>query len=103
MGLIVVASLGARMHAEDNPHNYAEALRNPCTYEVKRGPLSTRNRVEFRGPTATLRDGSDVGHDLTGGWYDASDTMKWTLNVLVPPCWLGRSSIIAQIPRYSSV
>ena len=46
-------------------------------YEVQRsGALPADNRVEWRGSSA-VQDGSDVGHDLSGGWYDAGDNMKF--------------------------
>jgi hypothetical protein len=58
--------------------NYAEVLQKSMWfYEVQRsGALPPNNRVEWRGSSA-MGDGSDVGHDLTGGWYDAGDNMKF--------------------------
>ena len=29
-----------------------------------------------------MHDGCDVGHDLTGGWYDAGDFVKVQLKIL---------------------
>jgi endoglucanase len=59
-------------------HNYAEVLQKSMWfYEAQRsGKLPENNRVEWRGSSATS-DGSDVGHDLSGGWYDAGDNMKF--------------------------
>ena len=58
--------------------NYSEVLQKSMWfYEVQRsGNLPDNNRVEWRGSSA-VNDGSDVGHDLSGGWYDAGDNMKF--------------------------
>jgi len=62
-------------------HNYSEALQKSLFfYEIQHsGPVPLDHRVEWRGPSA-MRDGSDVGRDLTGGWYDAGDGVVWTGN-----------------------
>ena len=62
------------------PFSYAEALQKAVFfYECQRsGPLPVGNRVSWRGDTATT-DGSDVGLDLTGGWFDAGDHVKFGL------------------------
>ena len=60
--------------------NYAEALQKSYLfYEAQRsGPLPDDNRIPWRGDSA-LEDGNDVGRDLTGGYYDAGDHVKFGL------------------------
>ena len=60
-----------------NP-NYGEALQKSLFfYEVQQsGPLPSWNRVSWRAD-ATVNDGSDVGIDLNGGWFDAGDHVKF--------------------------
>lgn len=60
--------------------NYAEALQKSLFfYEAQRsGQLPSSNRVEWRGDSA-MSDGSDVGVDLTGGYFDAGDGVKFGL------------------------
>jgi len=63
------------------PYNYAEALQKAMFfYEAQRSGEETADnpsRVQWRGSSHT-KDGLDtVGVDLSGGWYDAGDTIKW--------------------------
>lgn len=76
--ILCLCALGPA-HAQSS-FNYAEALQKSLFfYEAQRsGPLPANNRVNWRGDSA-LQDGSDVGHDLTGGWYDAGDHVKFGL------------------------
>jgi endoglucanase len=58
--------------------NYAEALQKSMFfYEAQQsGPLQSSNRVQWRGDSA-LDDGADAGRNLTGGWFDAGDHVKY--------------------------
>ena len=53
--------------------DYAEVLRlSNLFYEAQRsGKLPADNRVPWRGDSA-VNDGSDVGVDLEGGYYDGT-------------------------------
>jgi endoglucanase len=76
------AALGAVIHqpaAHAAPaFNYAEALQKSIWfYEAQQaGPKPSWSRVGWRGDSA-LKDGQDVGVDLTGGWFDAGDHVKF--------------------------
>ena len=58
--------------------SYGEALqKNFLFYEANRsGDLGPDNRLEWRSDS-TLNDGSTVGRDLEGGYFDAGDHVKF--------------------------
>jgi hypothetical protein len=58
--------------------DYAEALQKALYfYDAQRsGKLPPNFRVAWRGDSA-LQDGADAGVDLTGGYYDAGDNVKF--------------------------
>jgi endoglucanase len=58
--------------------NYGEALQKSIYfYEAQQaGDLPEWNRVEWRGDSV-LADGSDNNVDLSGGWFDAGDHVKF--------------------------
>jgi len=58
--------------------DYRRVLHNSLLfYEAQRsGRLPPDQRVTWRQDSA-LNDGSDVGHDLTGGYFDAGDHVKF--------------------------
>jgi len=63
------------------PYNYGEALQKAIFfYDCQRsGKLSSGTlRLNWRGDSG-LDDGKDVGLDLTGGFYDAGDHVKFNL------------------------
>ncbi|MFZ5988215.1 MAG: glycoside hydrolase family 9 protein [Bacillota bacterium] len=61
-------------------YNYAEALQKAIMfYEFQRsGELPSNTRNNWRGDSG-VTDGADNGLDLTGGWYDAGDHVKFNL------------------------
>jgi endoglucanase len=58
--------------------NYGEALQKAIYFydEQRVGKLPATNRVSWRGD-ALLNDGADVGLDLSGGFMDAGDEVKF--------------------------
>jgi len=75
----VAAAIWAAPRSEAaGAYNYGEALQKSLFfYEAQvAGRKPAWNRVSWRGDSA-LSDGSDVGLDLTGGWFDAGDHVKF--------------------------
>lgn len=73
-------------------YNYGEALQKSLLfYELQRsGELPEVVRCNWRGDSC-LHDGSDVGVDLTGGWFDAGDHVKFNLPMAYSAAMLGWS------------
>src|SRR2546430_191781 len=76
LGAVLVAPSAPPAHAAS--FNYGEALQKAIWfYEAQQsGAKPSWSRVSWRGDSA-MSDGRDVGLDLTGGWYDAGDHVKF--------------------------
>jgi len=76
LGAVVAAPSAPPAHAA--VFNYGEALQKSLWfYEAQQsGPKPSWNRVGWRGNSA-MSDGSTAGVDLTGGWFDAGDHVKF--------------------------
>ncbi len=72
--------------------NYGEALQKSLLfYELQRsGKLPEVVRCNWRGDSC-LSDGSDAGLDLSGGWFDAGDHVKFNLPMAYSAALLGWS------------
>jgi endoglucanase len=75
---VLLIPQGTVIYAAD--YNYGEALQKAIMfYEFQRsGKLPENTRNNWRGDSA-LTDGADNGLDLTGGWFDAGDHVKFNL------------------------
>lgn len=73
-------------------YNYGEALQKSVLfYELQRsGALPEQTRCNWRGDSG-LKDGADNNIDLTGGWYDAGDNVKFNLPMAYSAAMLGWS------------
>ena len=73
-------------------YNYGEALQKSLLfYELQRsGKLPEQTRCNWRGDSG-LTDGADNNIDLTGGWYDAGDNVKFNLPMAYSAAMLGWS------------
>lgn len=63
---------------DNSKYNYNDVLfKSLLFYEAQRsGKLPANKRIPWRGDSA-LGDKGDGGEDLTGGWYDAGDHVKF--------------------------
>ncbi len=71
--------MASPLTSDDGPRfQYGEALQKSFLfYEAQRaGDLPDDNRIDWRGDSV-LNDGADVGLDLSGGYFDAGDTVKF--------------------------
>ena len=73
-------------------YNYGEVLQKSLLfYELQRsGKLPEQTRCNWRGDSG-LTDGADNNIDLTGGWYDAGDNVKFNLPMAYSAAMLGWS------------
>ncbi|KAK7093552.1 uncharacterized protein [Littorina saxatilis] len=77
--------------AAQTKYNYAEVIEKSIMfYEAQRsGKLPANNRIPWRGDSA-LKDKGAGGEDLTGGWYDAGDNVKFNFPMAFSTtmlCW----------------
>lgn len=88
------AAAPAAAPAAAGGYNYAEALQDSMLfYESQRsGKLPADNRVAWRGDS-DLTDGSDAGLDLTGGYHDAGDEVKFGFPMAFSMTMLGWGGI----------
>ncbi len=77
MALVIIVVTSAPTISQGT-ENYGEALQKSIMYfeAQQAGKLPEWNRFPWRGD-ATLEDGADVGVDLSGGWLDAGDNVKF--------------------------
>ncbi|HHU50368.1 MAG TPA: glycoside hydrolase [Firmicutes bacterium] len=70
--------------------NYVDALAKSILYYEANwcGPDAGENRLAWRGP-CHVEDGADVGLDLTGGFHDAGDHVKFGLPQVYSASTLG--------------
>lgn len=71
-------------HKKGAKFNYGEALQKSFLfYEAQRaGKLPDDNRIDWRDDSV-LNDGKDVGLDLSGGYFDAGDNVKFGRSLAV--------------------
>lgn len=71
-------TLSPVVHSAGTKYDYDDVLmKSILFYEAQRsGKLPANNRITWRADSA-LKDRGDNGEDLTGGWYDAGDHVKF--------------------------
>ena len=75
-----LVAVAPRAHAAPSSFDYAEALQDSMYFYAtqRSGQLAPDNPVDWRGDS-DLSDGSDNGVNLTGGYHDAGDLVKFGL------------------------
>ena len=84
------SKVGGWNESEGTKYDYAEALHKSILFfEAQRaGPQPESNRVLWRGDSG-LHDGCDVGADLSKGWFDAGDHVKFNFPMAFSSTLLG--------------
>ena len=84
------------------PYDLNELLHKSILfYEAQRaGELPKSNRIPWRGDS-TMRDGCDIGVDLSKGWFDAGDYVKFTFPAAYTATMLSWS-LIDSAPAYKA-
>jgi endoglucanase len=77
---VLIAGIAAVTHsaAAAGTYNYGEALQKSMFFYQAQiaGKKPSWSQVSWRGDAA-MTDGADAGLDLTGGWFDAGDHVKF--------------------------
>ncbi|CAN1265282.1 Endoglucanase 24 [Linum perenne] len=92
---VVLSALSLSAAAAAPSHDYGDAL-TKCImfFEGQRsGKLPDNQRLTWRKDSA-LKDGSDIGMDLVGGYYDAGDNVKFHLPMSFSTTMLGWSVVV---------
>jgi len=78
--LYLISMIPQSVIAEEPKFNYVDAFaKSILFYEANWcGPDAGNNRIKWRGP-CHIEDGKDVGLDLTGGFHDCGDHVKFGL------------------------
>jgi endoglucanase len=87
---VAIAVLATSVMFAANDFNYVDAFAKSIMYYEASwcGPDAGNNRLKWRGP-CHMEDGSDVGLDLTGGFHDAGDHVKFGLPQVYAASTLG--------------
>ncbi len=80
LAVLLVSIVPPAVSAKENNFNYVDAFaKSILFYEANWcGPDAGNNRIKWRGP-CHCDDGKDVGLDLTGGFHDCGDHVKFGL------------------------
>ena len=80
VGAVTAVRVAFAAPSSTGEFNYAEALQDSMLFfeSQRSGPLPADNRVKWRGDS-DLTDGKDNNIDLTGGYHDAGDEVKFGL------------------------
>lgn len=80
LAVLLVSIIPPAVSAKENNFNYVDAFaKSILFYEANWcGPDAGNNRIKWRGP-CHCDDGKDVGLDLTGGFHDCGDHVKFGL------------------------